>query len=1191
MALFNFSQPKRNEPDTSLLGEKTLAYGRTPEEVRRKTGRPVVSQPTPAPTAQPSKFMKSLATVQKRVAEPLVKTFVETPARLVAGEAQKQMLAAKVVGQSLGVPTTYTPTEKSLLYKYSGVNPETGKKDFLTGLGRGVESTAQAVGTVYNIAKAPANILLGGVISGGAQAVGNIREGKPFFEGISEAAQRGVELSYVLPLTQALTNAFASKFIPSLTTKAMGETAKAAYEVAKQTPQFAARMKIYGKLIGPAVQRALLETPTEALAYGTVESIKQQKKWIDSVANNVVSSLIGNVTFAVGGVGIGAGKTEIGIEGKRLKEFIKSELSNQVDLLRTTMASQRGSVQIPGGEGIAKTLEEATQKAKKIGYGNLTPEEKQLIRGGKGAGAVTEAGSLHVSDPALLKKYGESLGPKYGALLDETEGIFNQKVPYTKETFDRIQQIQGLLPKDLKPQTTSVEKFIAEKLGIPQDQLSDFTKAETAVSRVSVKKGGLPVEATQNIQELGSVTGEDLAAIDKNTQEFLTKHPELQQATPVSTVENAGQPPVPGDKYAFNINKTRMGLDDAGRKNLDEAVVSVQKELETNYGTPLTKKEVIEAAKQSDLLERGISSEQTKKLAAATLRLRQEVAGQAGEEGLTPEFVKNIKTLSSIARDAGQKLKAFDISAEPELYTPKAKLVDQMIKLGIDADALAKAGENVNWDDQRQVTEFYRQFVKPKASEILQEYRYANLLSSPDTHKRNLFTNLIQATITDPATKLTSGVTDYVAAKLTGKERTHYVSEVPVYYRGLINSVGEAVSNFNKALSGELAIKRPDVTQQPTGVKLLQPLRVIPKLLEAADVFSRTLIKGGEMEALSLRYKNAGKEIDPTLIEEEASNLAERYIFRNALDPENKTGQGELLSWIDKGTSVLYKARKIPGVGWFIPFIQTPMNIAKQSIEYSPAGILTAVGAKDPTEQFGKAMLGSGVMLGSAWLINQTDSTWSAPTGEKAQQKFYASGRKPYSIRIGDHWYQYNQLGPLAFPIALAAAMKYYGSQSPTALTDTGMKKAEKILGGMLTYFSDQTYLRGIDNLINVVQGRTYSIEQALGDIPRQLIPLSSLVGWTSRLIDPIYRQAKSPLERVFTGIPFLSTTLEPYTTPSGEPSRRTEQLFNVFLPVPRSQVNPQGEAGYRQYQRQSQQRAKKAMTKEEYLKSLKGVK
>ena len=62
------------------------------------------------------------------------------------------------------------------------------------------------------------------------------------------------------------------------------------------------------------------------------------------------------------------------------------------------------------------------------------------------------------------------------------------------------------------------------------------------------------------------------------------------------------------------------------------------------------------------------------------------------------------------------------------------------------------------------------------------------------------------------------------------------------------------------------------------------------------------------------------------------------------MTPANKTGQGLLLSKIDALTSAVYKLRDVPGVKWFIPFVQTPMNILKQGIEYSPLGITTLVG-------------------------------------------------------------------------------------------------------------------------------------------------------------------------------------------------------------------------------------------------------
>jgi len=630
------------------------------------------------------------------------------------------------------------------------------------------------------------------------------------------------------------------------------------------------------------------------------------------------------------------------------------------------------------------------------------------------------------------------------------------------------------------------------------------------------------------------------------------------------------------EKYAYNINKIRLDIGDEAKKRLDQTVDKVKPELQKVKGETLTDQEVLEAAQSSDLLRKTVSREQTKKFTTQLTRLRQKVALGAEGKGIDEEFIKDIKVLSSWAADTGRRLQKFSIDAEPTAGPDiKEKLVKDLLKLGKDTDAIIKASNGVDFNNPKQVTEFYRKFVKPSMNDILDEYRYANLLSSPKTHIVNAFSNLLQTTVVAPGTKLYSGAIDFITSGLTKKQRQHYVREVPVYAKGMFSSVGEAVKGFSDAMKGKKFVERPDIKRIPTGVKILKPFKIIPQLLEASDVFFRTLIKSGEAESLAYKAFRQGKTRTAGAIDKQAAERAAYYVFRGAIDPKNLKGQGKLLSGLDQATKAAYGARRVPGVKWFIPFIQTPMNILKQGIEYSPAGILTTIGAKDPIEQTAKALMGSTVMLGAGWIAAKGDVTWAAPTGKKEKEVFYASGRKPYSIRIGDKWIGYSRIGPLAYPIAMAAAVKYFDEKSPTALSDSQSKKLVKIVGNIAGFFSDQSYVQGIGNLIKAVEGEEYAWERLASNIPRQLVPLTSLQGWIARIIDPVYRKAETPIEQILAGIPELSKQLQPYTTPSGKPSKREKPLLEAVSPVGVTSVQSGYETRW-QYEQSKKQRTKK---------------
>lgn len=605
------------------------------------------------------------------------------------------------------------------------------------------------------------------------------------------------------------------------------------------------------------------------------------------------------------------------------------------------------------------------------------------------------------------------------------------------------------------------------------------------------------------------------------------------------------------------LNLRHLSLTEGGEKKLLNTLESARPELEEAVGRTLTHEEVIKAAQESTILQRAVSRESTLAAEAAILKTRQNIAAMANAEGVTEDFVEQIRILKTHAADTARKLGSFGIGADPISNTTKGELVKKLIELGVETDKIIDAAKGVDFTNQKQVTEFYRKFVKATFSEKIDEYRYINLLSSPKTHIVNAFSNLIQGTLLNPATRLATGGIDLFAHALTGKARQQYMREVPHYYRGMFNSVPDAVKKFSQAMRGNLVVERPDLNRIPTNSTVLKPLQAIPRLLEASDVFFRTLITNAEKEALALRYTKKGKELTPAVlakIEKQARETGEYYVFRKALDPANKTGQGYLLSSLDKITTAMYQMREVPVIKWFLPFIQTPMNILKQGIEYSPLGVTTLPGATNKTEQIGKTFIGSMVFLGTASLAAQGRVTWAAPSSKKERDAFYNSGRQPYSVKIGDNWVSFSKLGPLAYPMAMAAALQWYANENPKAANESTALRTLNVLNGIAKFFSDQSYVEQLGNLIELASGETRpsGVQNTVSSTVGQVIPLASLLRWTTQIVDPIYRRPdsefnlKTIIQSVEKSIPVLSENV-PRIPGSLE---RQNPVLNAFSPI-----------------------------------------
>jgi len=630
---------------------------------------------------------------------------------------------------------------------------------------------------------------------------------------------------------------------------------------------------------------------------------------------------------------------------------------------------------------------------------------------------------------------------------------------------------------------------------------------------------------------------------------------------PPTTVSGA---PAPEEKPIVNVE--HLNISKENKEKIKKVAKQIAPELEKNKG-PLTHNEVLEAAKASQILRKSQSREQTKKLEAAILRTKQHLAAISGEK-VDKEFIDTLKTLVDQGTAAARTLESLKILGDPQLSDIKIKILKELLKLNTDTDKIIEEANMVDWTNAEEVTKFYRQFVKPSLSDILNEYAYVNILSSPRTHIVNAFSNMLQLTFLDPATKLASGLVDKIASNLPGYQRNHYFIEIPTFYKGAFNAIPQAISNFCQVMLGKALVERPDILHMATGAKFIDYAtlgigKYVPRALEASDILFRTMIQEGEKEALAARATKQGKELNESelsKIQSEAERIAQYYVFRQKPGEER---QGGLLRGIDEITKAVYSLRRVPGVRWFIRFVQTPMEIFKQGIEYGPTGFGTIPGAKDKVEQIGKAIVGSAVFLGAAILALQGRTTWKAPRNEEERKIFFSTGRQTFSVNIGTEekpiWVSYSKIGPLAYPIAMASAIHWYMNENPRGVTDSQLERMRDSLYGIMEFLGDQSYVSSLNDIFESFKGDEAGKRaqlRTLTNVPRQLIPLVSLQGWVARLIDPVFRKvdAKTSIQTIqqdlMKGIPGLSKKLPAYTNEKGEIEVQKYPFLNAVSPL-----------------------------------------
>ena len=455
-----------------------------------------------------------------------------------------------------------------------------------------------------------------------------------------------------------------------------------------------------------------------------------------------------------------------------------------------------------------------------------------------------------------------------------------------------------------------------------------------------------------------------------------------------------------------------------------------------------------------------------------------------------------------------------------------------------------------------EAVEYATSFVPPRFGDWLDAYRYSNMLSSPGTWARNSVYNVFNALITRPLSLSAQG---------------HPV-QAARYEVEAIRALPQAAADFMQAMR-DIDPSNKHIDAGPKGAfddaqnkQLPGALTVVGRFMYAQDRFVAAMISAGEAS----RLIRSG--LNPETANDRATALAQEYLLRNRVGEDMKNKHAStMVRALDALGYWFMQGRRLPvmgrPMGWFVPFVQTTIEWGKMGVKASPLSYIRPhlengkVKQDAMTqEEKGLARVGTSVMLMGAVMAAAGRTTWGPPRDRDEKELFYKSGRKPYSVLIGDAWIPMWYFGPFAFALAIPAAVRDAAKDDPAMAGKGWVGKMGRVAQGLAQFYTSQTPMQSVNGFLKVASGDTdWGTPRTLGFTAGQLIPASGFVRWVNGFIDPTYRSANSFFDTMKRDLPVLSKQVKPYTDPDGEPAKKT--LLDTLPPFPIGKQDEEYEA------------------------------
>lgn len=434
----------------------------------------------------------------------------------------------------------------------------------------------------------------------------------------------------------------------------------------------------------------------------------------------------------------------------------------------------------------------------------------------------------------------------------------------------------------------------------------------------------------------------------------------------------------------------------------------------------------------------------------------------------------------------------------------------------------------------------------------------AGLLSGPQTPITNIVGTASFQWMRPPLDAI-AAVIGIVRGAKPGMGDTDRVSMAESFARitGMMSGLQDGVKAAYHAFKADEPTGKVEAYRHAIPGTVGRVVRLPYNLMSAGDALTTTMYNRGEIHTLAIRQA-FDEGLNPKTRE-----FGERVEYLKDNPTQEMAAEADVASTRmafnaplgEKGAALQHFVNKW-NLQWMVPFIRTPINIAKEMARMTPLSPLVgewradfAKGGVARDRAIAEVALGTALMT---WAMSQAFDGQISGGGspDPGKNRGKAGVWQPYSRLIDDTWYEYGRLQPMGTLVGLAADMTLVWDH----LNDDEKDKIPKMLARAFSNaVTNQTFLQGIVNVVNATSDPTRFGPRFMQQLAGSMVP--NVIGQPTTMADPYVREVNSMLEAVQARLPGMRQELLPKRDWLGDEVRTKERVGGV-LPIREQKVS-----------------------------------